>query len=355
MAVSSRPDNSTPAIGVGFVGAGAVTQAVHLPSLARFTDTFTVTHVTDVDADAAAAVASRVGARSSTSLADLLADPAVDVVAICSPHEFHAAHVIAACRAGKKAVLCEKPFAVSAGEAAEIAAASAESGVPIIVGAMHTFDPGWLAAEELWGDLTESAHTLRSRIVLPPNARFEDFATEAGARPSRPAPDYADPAVAAALLEGGILGLAIHDLPLVRRFVPHFDDLEVLRAEVVKPFGYVVLLRAGGRTVELTAAMTATWKPDWTFEAIGTDAALTVTFTPSFVQAGSAVAELTTAGRTVTAGPFGHNGYEGEWRRIAGIVAGRERAPATATLIDDLSFALTIVDGTRTCVLGAVA
>ncbi|NUP73803.1 MAG: Gfo/Idh/MocA family oxidoreductase [Sinomonas sp.] len=360
MPFSTRLEGA-PAIGVGFLGAGPVTQAIHLPSLARLSGTFAVAHVMDVDADVAAAVASRVGARPSSSMDELLTDPRVDVVAICSPHKFHASQVIAACRAGKKAVLCEKPFAVSAEEATEIAAVSAETGVPIVVGAMHTFDPGWLAAEQLMGSLPETAHTLRSSIVLPPNARFEDFATEVFARtspltrPPAPARDYTDPAVVAATLEGGILGLAIHDLPLVRRFVPRFDDLEVLRADVVKPFGYVFLLRAGGRTIELTAAMNATWKPDWTFEAIGPDAALKVTFTPSYVQAGSATAEFTTNAGTVTAGPFSYNGYEGEWRRIAGIVAGTEQAPEAQTLIDDLRFALAIADGARNHALEAAA
>lgn len=342
-------------IGVGFLGAGPVTQAIHLPSLSRLTELFAVAHVMDVDESVASSVAGRVGARHSASMDELLADPGVDVVAICSPHKFHAAQVIAACRAGKKAVLCEKPFAVSAEEAAEIAAVSAETGVPIVVGAMHTFDPGWLAAERLMGSLPETAHTLRSSVVLPPNPRFEDFATEVIARPAPSRPDYSEPAVIAAALEGGILGLAIHDLPLVRRFVPTFDDLEVLRAELVKPFGYEFLLRAGGRTIELTFAMNATWKPDWTFEAIGPDSALKVTFTPSYVQAGSAVAELTASGSTTVAGPFGHNGYEGEWRRIAGIVDGTEQAPDAGTLIDDLRFALTIVDGARAHVLEAAA
>lgn len=138
-------------LGVGFVGAGPVTQAIHLPTLARIPGLFRVAHVTDISAEIAASVAARVGARSSTALDTLLDDPAVDVVAICSPHAFHAAQVIATCRAGKKAVLCEKPFAMSAEEAEEIAAVSAETGVPIVVGAMHTFDPGWLAATAQWG------------------------------------------------------------------------------------------------------------------------------------------------------------------------------------------------------------
>jgi myo-inositol 2-dehydrogenase / D-chiro-inositol 1-dehydrogenase len=331
-------------LGVGFLGAGPVTQAIHLPSLARLTDLFAVRHVMDIDPAVAEAVAGRVRARSSSSIEELLADPDVDVVAICSPHKFHAEQVIAACRAGKKAVLCEKPFAVSEEEAARISEVSAETRVPIIVGAMHTFDPGWLAAQELWGDLPETAHTVRSSIVLPPNARFEDFATEVITRPIPSAPDYSDPSVVKARLEAIILGLAIHDLPLVRRFVPHFRDLHVLHATIVKPFGYSITFRAGGRTVELLASMSKTWKPEWTFEAFSADSALKLSFTPSYVQAGSAVAEYSSPGRTVVAGPFSHNGYEGEWRHIADIVAGTAAAPAAGTLIHDLSFALKIAD-----------
>jgi myo-inositol 2-dehydrogenase / D-chiro-inositol 1-dehydrogenase len=343
--ISAGPGGPPSKLGVGFLGAGPVTQAIHLPSLARLTDLFTVAHVMDIDPGTAASVAARVGAASSSSMSGLLEDPGVDVVAICSPHQFHAEQVIAACRAGKKAVLCEKPFAVSAEEAETISAVSRETGVPIVVGAMHTFDPGWLAAEKLWGELPATAHTLRSRIVLPPNPRFEDFATEVINRPGFPTLDYSDPSVISSLLEAGVLGLAIHDLPLVRRFVPDFSDLKVLHADLVRPFGYSITLQAGGRTIELLAAMTNTWKPDWTFEAIGADAALKVSFTPSYVQAGSAVAEFSTGGNTVVSGPFGYNGYEGEWRRIHAIIGGTAAAPDTPQLIDDLSFALQIAAG----------
>ena len=71
------------------------------------------------------------------------------------------------------------------------------------------------------------------------------------------------------MLTGGVMGLAIHDLPLVRRFAPDFRDVEVLHAQTVLPFGYVISLRAGAVTIELRAAMNGTWEPSWTFEAIG--------------------------------------------------------------------------------------
>ncbi|MDQ0031905.1 Gfo/Idh/MocA family protein [Arthrobacter bambusae] len=352
----AAPLGSPQPLGVGILGAGPVTQAIHLPSLARLRNILEVRHIMDVDAAIAESVAARVGANHSTSVDALLGDPDVDIVAICSPHQFHADQVIAACRAGKKAVLCEKPFAMSGEEAARISTVSEETGVPIIVGAMHTFDPGWLAAEANWGDLPENVHTIRSSIILPPNARFEDFASEIITRPASGTPDYSNVEVIKDALRGGIMGLAIHDLPLVRRFTPDFEDLEVLQARHVRPFGYVISLRSGKqgpreRIIELRAAMNKTWKPEWVFEAISDDAALRVDFTPSYVQAGSAIATITRrAGNqntgSTTFGPFEHNGYEGEWRELAQLALGTKQPPSAESLINDLTFAIAIADAT---------
>ena len=340
--MSSQQHSAPTPLGVGILGAGPVTQAIHLPSLARLRKILEVRHIMDVDPVVAESVASRVGARFSTSMEELLADPAVEIVAICSPHEFHAAQVIAACRAGKKAVLCEKPFAMNGEEAAAISAVSAETGVPIIVGAMHTFDPGWRAAEAAWGNLPEQVHKVRSAIVLPPNPRFEDFATEIVGRVTPPARGPLDAEAVRAMLTGGVMGLAIHDLPLVRRFTPDFASVQVLHAESVAPFGYVISLLAGAVTIELRAAINGTWEPSWTFEAIGNDASLSIDFTPSYVHAGSATARIHRAGTTTVLGPFSYNGYEGEWCQLAAIARGTGSAPSAETLLHDLEFALAI-------------
>jgi myo-inositol 2-dehydrogenase/D-chiro-inositol 1-dehydrogenase len=331
-------------LGVGFVGAGAVTQAIHLPTLARLTDVFEVRHVYDVVESVAAGVAARVGARWSTSLGDVLTDPSVDVVAICSPHHLHAVQVISACQAGKRGVLCEKPFAVSPQEASEIAAVSAETGVPILVGAMHTFDPGWRAAVAAWGDLPASVTAIRSSIVLPPNPRFEDFATEVINRPVAGLPAAVDRDAQAQLVADGVLGLASHDLPLVRSMLGRFDDLEVLEARCLKPFGYQIVFTADGKPVELHAVMNQTWRPAWTFEAVAPDQILRVEFTPSYVHAGSAVSRLHRDGASTTFGPYASNGYEAEWRELGEIVRGTRQVPAPESPLEDLRFALALAD-----------
>jgi predicted dehydrogenase len=331
-----------------------VVQAIHLPTLARLQDRFTVRNIMDVNPEIAASVAARVGATASTSLEQLLADDTVDVSAICSPSQFHAAQVIAAMRAGKKAVLCEKPFAETREEAAEIAAVSAETGVPVIVGAMHTYDPGWLAAEAAWGDLPNTAHTVRSRIIIPPNSRFEDWATEVITRPEWPAADLTDPEVRAGMINGAVMGLAIHDIPLLRRFIPEFGDVTIATADVYEPFGYVIGLKAGGRLVQLTGGITTQWEPSWTFEVFDDNTHLLVEFTPSYVQAGSATATITRGGVSEKFGPFLHNGYEGEWRALHDIVHGdTSHAPSLDDLINDLVFAIDIATKAGTLAKGA--
>lgn len=351
--MSDRPGPQR--LGVGFLGAGPVTQAIHLPTLARLTDLFRVATVLDLDPDVAATVAARAGARPTTSIEDLLADEDVEVVAVCSPHQFHAEQVIAACRAGKRGVLCEKPFAMTAEEATAIAEVSAETGVPIVVGAMHIYDPGWRAAVRVWDELGAAAHTVRSSIVLPPNPRFEDFATEVVERPAAGAADLDDPEVAAAMVHEGVMGLAIHDLPLARTFLGGTTEFEVLHAAANGPFGYLIVLRCGGRTVELHAVMSRNWDPSWALHAIAEDAALSVEFTPSYVQAGSATAAVHTADGTRVLGPFDHNGYEGEWRHLAELTRGATPLASTAESIEDLVFALTLAERARDVVLTSAA
>lgn len=134
-------------LGVGFIGAGPVTQAIHLPTLATLADRFRVAHVMDVDEQVAAVVAARADAQSTTQLDTLLEDPEVDVVAICSPDRFHADQVAAVAAAGKRAILCEKPLATTVEEAQRIADVSVTSGVP----SSTTWRPIWRPAAKLSG------------------------------------------------------------------------------------------------------------------------------------------------------------------------------------------------------------
>jgi 1,5-anhydro-D-fructose reductase (1,5-anhydro-D-mannitol-forming) len=82
---------------------------------------------TDAKRGAAYAVAHGIPA-STTSIGELLANPAVDAVYISTINELHAPQAIAAARAGKH-VLCEKPLAMTLADAQAIIEACRSSGV----------------------------------------------------------------------------------------------------------------------------------------------------------------------------------------------------------------------------------
>ncbi|MEO8695544.1 MAG: Gfo/Idh/MocA family oxidoreductase [Acidimicrobiales bacterium] len=80
-------------------------------------------------------------AYSSNSLADALALPGVDLVAIATPPHTHAAIALEALAAGKH-VVCEKPFAADAAEARTMADAAQRAGVVHLLGTEFRFATG---------------------------------------------------------------------------------------------------------------------------------------------------------------------------------------------------------------------
>lgn len=327
-------------LGVGILGAGPVTTAIHLPTLAGLADRFRVVHVMDVDPAVGQRVAARVGARCSTDAAALLADPDVDVVAVCSPPQFHAAQVVAACAAGKRAVLCEKPLAPTAEDQRLIAEAASRTGVPVIVGAMHAYDPAYRAAAAAADVLRGRATVVRSTIYLPGNDVFIEQATDPviGAVTSAPGPPLEPAAWAAETVRGATLGLISHHIPLIRRFAGPLSD--VVRARAVAPWGYDILLAGAAGSVHLTAVMGGTWDPAWHFTAENAEVAVRVAFPPSYVLAGSATACVSdAAGVRCWRDP--DNGYQAEWRHLADVVDGlAELQVPLAEVIDDVDVTL---------------
>jgi len=326
--------------GVGVIGAGAVVQAIHLPVLAGLSDRFAVQAVWDVDSARAAAVAERCGGRAAASLPDLLANPTVDAVAICSPAAFHAEHAIAALRAGARAVLVEKPLCATLAEAEAICAAARETGAALLVGAMHLYDPAWLFLEQHAPRDVSAPTTIRSAIILPPNGRFEQWSTELLAPPASP-PAALNPA---ALMRLAIMELAIHDLPLVRRLLPHGARPHVRSARLLAPFGFAVSAQAGEALIDLFGLFHGHWQPDWTLTATAPEWRGAIRFPPSFVQAGSGSARISRAGGEIGHDPSPINGYTGEWLAIASVLAGQSSPPDPQALVEDFAFAFAIAE-----------
>lgn len=70
--------------------------------------------------------------RSVTDWRDIVSDPAIDIVDICTPNDSHCEIVVDAAKNGK-AILCEKPLARTLDEAKRMAAAVKKAGVPNMV------------------------------------------------------------------------------------------------------------------------------------------------------------------------------------------------------------------------------
>ena len=79
---------------------------------------------------------------------EVVADPAVEIVSVCTPNDTHADIAIAVLEAGKH-VWCEKPMATSLADSARMAAAAAASKGRAVIGYNYTKNPAVTHARHL--------------------------------------------------------------------------------------------------------------------------------------------------------------------------------------------------------------
>lgn len=82
------------------------------------------------------------------SYQEMVEDPNVDVVYIATPHNFHKEHTLL-CLNHKKAVLCEKAFAINAKEVEQMIAASKENNTFLMEAFWVIFRPKYLKVKEI--------------------------------------------------------------------------------------------------------------------------------------------------------------------------------------------------------------
>ena len=180
-------------LGTGTIAAKLAADMAHAPS-AR------LAAVASRDPARAAAFAARFGgARVHETYEALVADPEVDAVYVATPNALHRDHALLAIAAGKP-VLVEKPFALDAAEAREIAEAARAAGVfcmeamwtrflPVIAEAKRIVDAGGIGRPTL----------VRAALGFP--------------APTDPASRFNDPALGGgALLDLGIYGVSMAHL-----------------------------------------------------------------------------------------------------------------------------------------------
>ena len=136
-------------IGTGFMGkchalahaaVGRVFGDVEAPRLAVLCDT---------PMERAQAMARQLGfARATDDWRALVADPEVGLVSITTPNRFHREMALAALAAGRH-VWCEKPMALTLGEAEAMADAADAAGVATLVGYNYVRNPAFTHAQRL--------------------------------------------------------------------------------------------------------------------------------------------------------------------------------------------------------------
>jgi phthalate 4,5-cis-dihydrodiol dehydrogenase len=131
---------------IGVAGLGRAFAAM-LPTFARDARV-TLVAAADPRAEARRQFEADFQARVYADVGDLCADANVDVVYVATPHQFHAAHAIAALSAGKHA-LVEKPMALSVEECRRMISAARETNKQLIVGHSHSFDAPILLTRQI--------------------------------------------------------------------------------------------------------------------------------------------------------------------------------------------------------------
>lgn len=122
----------------GIVGCGAI-GPTHAGAIAQTGDADVVA-VADVIADRAAAMANKFSVpRVYKSGSELIADPDIDVVCICTPSGMHADGAVKALQAGKH-VIVEKPMEITRDAADRMIRAQRESGCVLSIISQHRFD-----------------------------------------------------------------------------------------------------------------------------------------------------------------------------------------------------------------------
>ncbi len=117
---------------VGIIGAGIQAKTTHLPAFCSL-DGVAVVGIADVDMASAELAAKKFDVpHTYTNFHDLLDDPHIDLISICTPHHLHKQMAVECALAGKH-ILIEKPMATTVNDANEIIEAARESGVKLCV------------------------------------------------------------------------------------------------------------------------------------------------------------------------------------------------------------------------------
>lgn len=158
----------------GVIGAGRIGK-IHAENLANRVPGAVLAVIADIDVKSAQETADRLHIpKVVADYHEILSDPSIDAVAICSSTDTHAHIVVEAARAGKH-IFCEKPIDHDLAKIDAALEAVKQAGVKLQIGFNRRFDPNFANVREMIaqgkiGDL----HILRitSRDPAPPPVSY---------------------------------------------------------------------------------------------------------------------------------------------------------------------------------------
>ncbi|MBR3438464.1 MAG: inositol 2-dehydrogenase, partial [Clostridia bacterium] len=159
---------------VGIIGAGRI-GSLHAKSICYNVPTAKVVGITDVFAENAKKVAAELGIEKVyADYKEMLADPEVEAVLVCSSTDTHADIAIEAAKAGKH-IFCEKPVDLTPSKVEAVIAAVKEAGVKLQVGFNRRFDHNFANIRSMVNDgKIGDVHIVKitSRDPEPPSAQY---------------------------------------------------------------------------------------------------------------------------------------------------------------------------------------
>ena len=137
-------------INIGVIGCGKIAQVRHLPEYKDNPDA-NVYGLYDQNRQRAEDLAKQYGAKAYDTLEEMLQEPAIDAVSVCTANNTHAEISIMALNAGKH-VLCEKPMATTPQDCQKMVEAARRNRKYLMIGQNQRFAKAHMKARELiWG------------------------------------------------------------------------------------------------------------------------------------------------------------------------------------------------------------
>ena len=160
-------------IKIGMIGCGGIANSKHMPSLSKVADCEMVAFC-DIVVERAEKAAKTFGTPDAKVYADykeLLKDPEIEVVHVCTPNRSHSFITVDALEAGKH-VMCEKPMAINSAEAQKMLDAAERTGKKLTIGYQNRFRDDSLflkkeAEDGTFGDIYYAKATALRRRAVP--------------------------------------------------------------------------------------------------------------------------------------------------------------------------------------------